>query len=244
MKVFCVGLGKTGTSTFAECMTRLGFWHRTGPGPWGLLMRQSGRTEPLMRLAAEYDSVDDFPWPYLYRELAEHFPDARFVLTKRCDPDTWFDSLSAHYDRAGGSLEWRLAYGLDSPYGARDELIDLYERHNRAVARYFSGTGRLKELVWENGDGWAELCDFLDLPRPAGPLPHRNAARNKDPVRNLDRLVRQGKLEQAEYLCRLYRAERPELLDRFMDLIEPGDLNAPVKTRLRHRLKGRRWVKG
>lgn len=244
MKVFCVGLGKTGTSTFAECMTQLGFWHRTGPGPWGLLMHQAGRTEPLMRLAAQYDSLDDFPWPYLYRELAEHFPDARFVLTKRCDPDTWFDSLRAHYDRAGSSLEWRLAYGLESPYGARDDLIGLYERHNREVAAYFSGTGRLKELVWEAGDGWPELCEFLDVPRPSGPLPHRNAARSKDPERNLERLVRQGKLEQAEYLCRLYRADRPELLDRFMRLIEPGDLDAPVKTRLRHRLKGRRWVKG
>jgi len=243
-RVFCVGLGKTGTGTFAECMARLGCWHRTGPGPWGLLMHAAGRFEPLLRLAAHYNSVDDFPWPYLYRELAQRFPDAQFVLTRRRDAGTWYASLCKHYDRAGPSLELRRAYGVDSPHAARAELIELYEQHIRNVDAYFEGTGRLLTLCWDTGDGWRELCDFLGMTAPEEALPHRNAAYDKDPQRNLERLVRKGKLEHAEYFCQLHADTRPELRERFLELLEPPDLRAPGRTRLRHRFKRDRWVKG
>jgi len=243
-RVFCVGLGKTGTGTFAECMTRLGFWHRTGPGAWGLLMREAGKVQPLLQLATHYDGVDDFPWPYLYRELAETFPDARFVLTRRQDPETWYASLCNHYDRAGPSLELRKAYGVHSPHEARNELIALYEQHNRAVADCLGRTGRLLELCWDAGDGWEKLCHFLDIDVPDEVFPHRNASREKDLQRNLERLVRKGKLEHAEYLCDLHATERPDLRDRFLELLEPSDLSAPRRARLRHWIKGKKWVKG
>jgi sulfotransferase family protein len=28
--------------------------------------------------------------------------------------------------------------------------------------------------VWEVGEGWEPLCEFLEVPVPDGPLPHEN----------------------------------------------------------------------
>lgn len=243
MKVFCIGLGKTGTSTFAECMTRLGFFHRTGPGTYGLLQLRAGNKETLLDLAGHYDSLDDYPWPFLYRELADRFPDARFVLTVRRDTDTWLRSLCRHYDRAGSSLEIRLAYGHSSPYEEPEGLRRMYEEHNEAVAEHFRGTERLRILNWDRGDGWSDLCGFLGLPVPSSPFPHRNAATTKDPNRTLERLVRKGKLDHAEYFSRIHQNEHPELMDRLIELVQPEDVRHPGRSFWKHRLRGKRWVR-
>lgn len=243
MKVFCVGLGKTGTSTFAECMSRLGFLHRTGPGPYGLLQWRAGNSDALLDLAERYDSLDDYPWPFLYRELAERFPDARFVLTVRRDTDTWLRSLCRHYDRAGSSLETRLAYGHASPYQDPEAHRRMYEEHNRAVEEYFQGSDRLCVLSWDRGDGWPELCGFLGLPTPATSLPHRNAATQKDPGRTLERLVRKGKWDHAEYFTRVHQDDHPELKDRLIELLRPEDVRHPRKSFWKHRLRGKRWIR-
>ena len=40
------------------------------------------------------------------------------------------------------------------------------QRHNDEVRQYFAGSGRLLEMNLEQGDGWPELCPFLDRPIP------------------------------------------------------------------------------
>lgn len=242
-KVFCVGLGKTGTSTFALCMTKLGRLHRTGPGAYGLLRLKRGDTETLLDLAARYDSVDDFPYPYLYRELAEHFPDARFVLTVRRNTETWLHSVCRHHERAGDSLERRLAYGHRSPYDDLDAHRQLYEAHNAAVQDYFAGTGRLRVLSWDRGDGWDELCEFLDEPIPDQSFPHRNASAQKSPARTVERLVRKGKWDHAERFCHENREQHPELQDRLAELLAPEDIRRPELTAWKQRLRRRRWIR-
>lgn len=243
MKVFCIGLGKTGTSTFAECMVQLGFLHRTGPGPYGLLQYRAGRTRELMELAGRYDSLDDYPWPYLYRELAEAFPEARFVLTVRKDTETWFRSLCKHFDRAGSSLELRLAYGWASPYEDPEAHKQLYEEHNRTVQEYFAESGRLCVLSWDQGDGWQQLGDFLGVEVPAGLVPHRNAAEQKPPHRTLERLVRKGKWDHAEYFCRIQQERHPELREQLVELLAPEDVSRPILSGIKRRLRRRRWVR-
>jgi len=243
MKVFCVGLGKTGTSTFAECMSRLGFVHRTGPGAYGLLQYQAGNIDALLDLAGRYDSVDDYPWPFLYRALAERYPNAKFVLTVRETTEAWLKSLCRHYDRAGSSLEVRLAYGYSSPYEDLDAHRQMYEAHNRDVERYFRGSQRFRVLSWDGGDGWQELCDFLDLDVPTEALPHRNAAGQKDPGRTLERLVRKGKWDHAEYFARQHEENHPELYSRLIELLRPHDVRYPKWSKWRRQARGKRWVR-
>lgn len=173
-KVFCVGLSKTGTKTLARCLEILGYDHFG----WreGLTERVlTGSVEEAFEIADSHESFDDWPWPALYLELDERYPDARFILTVRRDVDTWFRSLVAHADRVGPTAERRLTFGCDHPEDDEKEVKRLYERHNREVRSHFRDRpGKLVELCWEAGSGWEDLCGFLGEPVPAVSLPHEN----------------------------------------------------------------------
>ncbi len=63
------------------------------------------------------------------------------------------------------------------PYDHKTEHVRLYEDHLESVRDYFRARpNALLEVCWEEGDGWAELAAFLDLPVPALPFPHPNRA--------------------------------------------------------------------
>ena len=191
-KVFCIGLGKTGTSTFAQCARVLGYRHRTGPILHGLALHRLGDTAALLRYCERHDSFDDFPWPLAYREMAQRFPDARFVLTRRRDATTWFRSLAAHDLRYGPREAGKLAYGHYEQRHHEAEMVALYERHLEEARAFFAGTGRMVELCWEEGHGWPELCGFLGHSVPDTPLPRMNIATGKTPRAIVEGLCARG----------------------------------------------------
>jgi len=240
VKVFCLGLSKTGTSTFGECMRAMGLRHRTGPGDYGVVLRHAGRLDPLWAIAERYDSFDDLPWPLLYRELAERLPDARFVLTVRRDTETWYRSWCQHRDRVGPTVASRLVYGPTTPQADPAGHKDYYEHHNAAVQAYFEGTDRLLTMCWERGDGYRELGAFLGLKVPPYPPPRRNAAAAKDPRRALRRLVLQGKTDHAEYFARTMNARDPGLYDYFIELLAEREVE---RLERRERQSRRRWLR-
>ncbi len=65
-KIFCIGLGRTGTTTFQDCMQILGYKHRGWLGPeLGLMaMLDFKSIRPTIEL---YDSFDDYPFLLFYR---------------------------------------------------------------------------------------------------------------------------------------------------------------------------------
>jgi hypothetical protein len=191
-KIFCIGLGKTGTSTFAQCARVLGYRHRTGPIFHGLSLYRLGDMESLREIARGHDSFDDFPWPLTYREMARDFPDARFVLTRRRDSATWFRSLAAHDLRYGPREAGKLAYGYYEQRFHPEEMTALYDRHLDEVRAFFEGSGRLLEVCWEEGDGWAELCAFLAHDLPDDPFPRMNTATGRSPRAIVDGLCAKG----------------------------------------------------
>lgn len=66
------------------------------------------------------------------------------------------------------------------PLGKKEEHIAVYHRHNRGVRQHFSGReDALLEVCWEEGDGWEELCTFLNRPKPDKPLPHEKRGRSE-----------------------------------------------------------------
>ena len=196
-KLFCIGLGKTGTSTFAQCARVLGYRHRTGPIFHGLALHRLGDHGPLHDQIARHDSFDDFPWPLMYRDLAARYPEARFVLTRRRDAGTWFRSLSSHDLRYGPREAAKMAYGYYEQRFHPEEMKALYERHLDEVRTFFDGTDRLLEVCWEEGDGWAELCGFLGLAVPNAPFPRMNTAGQRAPEAVVEGLCREGKLAAA-----------------------------------------------
>ena len=139
----------------------------------------------------------DWPGGYFYRELAEAYPQAKVLLSVR-DPESWEPSFreTIWAMSYGDSLMPLLAH-------ARAEIDPTWARYLAFVERMFWGPqgsfakgnaepGQLIEqmlehteavraaipperlLVWEVGEGWGPLCEFLGVPEPQTPLPHAN----------------------------------------------------------------------
>src|ERR1700761_786471 len=98
LKIVGTGLGRTGTKSMQTALNRLGF------GPCHHMVEMFARPEtfPHWIAAAEgarnwdvlfdgYESMVDWPGVKYWRELVDHYPDAKVLHTVR-DPDQWFDS--------------------------------------------------------------------------------------------------------------------------------------------------------
>ena len=181
MKVFGIGLNKTGTKTLGTYLQAFGFRHRsydsdnTRTSP-SYDLYQAGQVDRLLDIMEDYDSCEDWPWPLLYQQLDERFPDARFVLTVRASADVWYRSLCNMAVRLGPFPLWeRLVYGHAMPQGHRQQHVEIYQTHNARVSEYFRDRpGKLLTVCWERGDDVAALARFLDLPVPALPAVHEN----------------------------------------------------------------------
>ena len=187
IKVFGIGLNKTGTTTLATCMDHLGLRHLSFRRD---LFKAYARDElaPVFDAVEQYESFEDWPYPLMFRELHERYGEqARFILTTRASPTAWLESLKAHTMRANPLNQTnRLAYGYDYPHGYEAEHLAFYEHHNAAVRAFFAEKERERvflDVCWENGDGWKEICAFLDMPVPDAPFPHayRGATLAVDP---------------------------------------------------------------
>lgn len=129
----------------------------------------------LMAWVAMHDSFEDWPWPLIYREIDGTFPGSKFILTRRINPDVWFDSLCKHAERTGPTVFRQAIYGFEMPHHHKREHIRYYEEHLQSVREHFKGRPEaLLEVCWEEGSGWTELARFLDLPQPDVPFPHAN----------------------------------------------------------------------
>lgn len=177
-KVIGVGYNKTGTTTLGACLKILGSERHTSISREALLLNYVGETDAVLRLMDYYTSFEDWPWPLVFREAYDRFPDAKFILTTRADEDVWFESLTNHAERGtrGGKPNIRrYVYGFDDPTEDRSHHITAYRTHNDAVREFFADKpGSLLEVCWERGDGWKELCGFLGVPVPDAPFPHMN----------------------------------------------------------------------
>lgn len=131
-----------------------------------------------------YPSAVDWPTACFFRELAEEYPSAKFVLTER-DPERWADSfgatiytLLAGKDEAPPEMQAWLGMCGDViaktgfPAGMdRNQLAEAFIAHNNAVKETIPAS---RLLVFEVKQGWEPLCEFLDAPVPSDPFPRTN----------------------------------------------------------------------
>jgi len=197
VKVFGIGLNKTGTTTLGTCLRRLGYRHSS----FDLRLLEQVRLGDLRGLKAaveRHDSFEDWPYPLVFTQLDRLFPGSRFILTRRRSPGAWLRSLQAHSlrtDPAIGSRSRTLAYGWPFPQLNRRAHLSLYQAHLLRVRRYFRHRPQdLLEVCWEEEASWGPLCAFLGHPVPEGPFPHANPGRRGDLLRLLHnrRLIRRG----------------------------------------------------
>ena len=182
VKVFCIGFQKTGTSSMRDALTQLGY---DVAGVFGRDMSLPELRETYMRqglqIARDYDSVEDMPWPLIFRELDAEFPGSKFILTLR-DTDRWYKSITSHFGARPYHLQ-QLTYGDDAPapVGHETRYRAVYEAHNAAVREYFAGRpDDLLVMELERGDGWEKLGKFLAVAVPSGSFVRTNTSTQRE----------------------------------------------------------------
>lgn len=145
-----------------------------------------------------FQATVDWPGAFFYRELTDVYPDAKVLLSVR-DGVSWarsmrdtiwailfgdclmhdlssartrIDPLWADYISLVTSM-WGKSGLLGAVEGGFDEdaLARAMERYNDEVCQSVPAD---RLLVWSPADGWEPLCEFLDVPVPAGQLPRVN----------------------------------------------------------------------
>lgn len=185
MKVFGIGFHKTGTTSLAVAFKALGL---SVTGPNNVDDRDIADTylDIARKLSQEYDSFQDNPWPLVYREMDEMWPDAKFILTTR-DPDRWIKSQVSHFGAKSTPMrEVIYGKGRGMPFGNEEHYKATMAAHNEAVRAYFADRpGKLLELDITQGHGWDVICPFLGIDEPAEPFPHRNDKRKRSLIKRV-----------------------------------------------------------
>lgn len=185
-KVICLGLPKTGTTTFGRCAVTLGY--EKAPYDVELVRQVAAKdTSAVGPALARHDCFEDWPWPVVYRDAYKLEPEAAYILTVRKDANIWLESIRNHTARNPSAESKQLRthlFGDSDPWGQGEKYKDFYESHNEQVASFFSDKAdQFATVCWERGDGWEELCALLRLEVPANTaFPHANSKASRERV--------------------------------------------------------------
>lgn len=183
MKVFGIGLPRTGTSSLSAALASLG------------CLPSLHNPRDVAAIAA-CGAATDITIACRFAQLAVIWPDARFILTTRPSL-SWLDSCARHYGAemereaacrrgtAEASGDWFGAEAYLRVFGARTfeprAWARIYREHERAVARCFHrAPWRLLKIditaAVPAHEKWAALAGFLGLavPRDGLDFPHEN----------------------------------------------------------------------
>lgn len=195
LKVIGAGFGRTGTHSLKNAIEQLGFGPchhmyevRRSPeqiAAWSNIVR--GSAPDWDGLFDGYVSQVDWPGSHYWQDLAAHFPDAKVILTTR-NAEAWYASICKTIllsstigrtqdpdveGRAGSELIYQLA--LQNIFGGRlndkEFALQVYAKHQQNVINSLPAE---RLLVFDVQEGWAPLCDFLDVDRPENPFPFGN----------------------------------------------------------------------
>lgn len=206
-KIFVIGFHKTGTTSLAKALLVLGYRVCGFVNPKKGIEPSSHSREELFEstykpLLDEYDAFEDTPWFIFYKELAEKYPDAKFILTIR-PAEKWYKSAVKHfggYDRR--SFHW-IYDGHGDPDGNRDLYMEKYARHNQEVIEYFKKLNKELLIMRMPEDfNWDVLCNFLECSKPFGSFPHANSASDRLTIKR--RIIYQLK-------SKYYKWDNPEV---------------------------------
>jgi hypothetical protein len=177
--VFCLGYPKTGTTSLYHALRILGyrtvrlFRIETFVNAPSLaeytteLERQHWKPFIDEMKRYRYDAYTSFPIGYLglFEDLDHAFPHSKFILTTRTP-----DQYAASYDKFFHQSPWEATTTVDL-----EREVTEFTEHNTRVVNYFRDKpDQLLCLDIINGEGWPQLCPFLDKPVPKRPFPHKN----------------------------------------------------------------------
>ena len=188
LKVVGSGLARTGTKSLQTALNMLGFGpcHHmvevfAKPETMALWIEAAAGRPDWEAIFADYHSMVDYPGAHYWRQLADYYPSAKVLHSER-DPDKWFDSTQATIFEPASLVtrpESPMApffQSFSGPFRAdmhdRAYMTDYFRRHNEEVKRTIPPE---RLLVYEAGQGWEPLCQFLGVPVPNAPYPSENS---------------------------------------------------------------------
>lgn len=195
MKVFCIGLNKTGTTSLESTFRHLKFKINkqiTGERLFDDYLK--GNYQPIINLCNnDKEFYQDIPFslPNTYKILEKHFPDAKFILNIRDTPEIWTDSLIRFHKKifykgkkpvkkVVKSIKYiRKSYVYDflsKVCGTPDEnlydketLIKFYNTYNNNVIEYFKDKpDKLLVINLSNENDLSCMCKFLNIENTYG----------------------------------------------------------------------------
>jgi hypothetical protein len=190
LKVIGAGFGRTGTLTLKTALEMLGFGpcHHmveviANPGQVPFWNRAAkGQISDWDEIYGDYRATVDWPGCRFYAELADFYPEAKVILSRR-DAERWYDSMSEtiipsmnftgkvsedHPLLFGDLIISRDAFNYNF---SKDNVIAAFERHNAEVQRCIPAD---RLLVFEASQGWEPLCAHLGVRVPDSPFPRVN----------------------------------------------------------------------
>ena len=172
MKIFCIGLPRTGTTTICAAFEMLGF--------------SSKHIYETLNMSDfnKYDAYADTPiWaPDVFKRLYDHYPDAKFIYTYR-DINKWMASIIRFkwfaMPNVFNNMATKLAYEsvFSYPFNQDSWIIDFYN-HKKIVDLFFKDKPLLRIDITDEATGeekWKKICEFLEVEIPKEEFPNKNA---------------------------------------------------------------------
>lgn len=200
-KIFCIGLNKTGTTSLKIAMQELGFPIGNQRKAEEFIFDWGNRDfRKLIRYCntAQFFQDSPFSFPFTFIVLDQAFPNSKFILTIRDDPDQWYNSITKFHAKIWGKdgriptkedlmeatyqekgrpwISNRMKFDTpeDDPY-KKDVLIKYYNNHNQNVIDYFKHKDeQLLILNVSDEDAYNKLCNFVGKEPMGKTFPWKN----------------------------------------------------------------------
>ena len=189
-KIFVLGYNKTGTKSLAEALRILGYdvLHTRGgdssQGSLDKIYENLKNNHSVLRGLEKYDCYLDYPIfePIVFSHIVDEYPDAKYIsLTRSLDGYVKSVLRDKIKRLEGGDVDsWNWL-------GVGDK--EVFENYPEYQKEWVKGKTKFKHqsnLRWlekkgidylnfnicDDGDGWEELCSFLDRLIPNEDFPH------------------------------------------------------------------------
>lgn len=206
-RIFCIGSGKTGTTSTETALRDLGYKLGNQVKAEMLLDRYVERDfRTIAKFCKKAEAFQDAPFCFKYTFIAldQAFPGSRFVLTVRDNPEQWYKSLVNYHTKMYSSSDspptvedlkaadyryrgyaWDVrskVFGItesDDPYD-RQKHIDYYNEHNAMVIDYFRHRKDLLVINVAKKGSYGRFCTFLGREPLYEEFPWENKTKDVD----------------------------------------------------------------
>ncbi|KIJ48072.1 hypothetical protein M422DRAFT_777946 [Sphaerobolus stellatus SS14] len=199
-KIIGLGLGRTGTSSLLIAFESLGIkpaYHmfsiikrksKEEFDQWTKIALEGGTVEEIRTLLDPYPVILDYPAAMFPELVYEAYPDAKFILASTVrDPAKW--ALSVQNTFGKSREQYRTAPSSDPFWQAWyefvtkivDEWFHSGVRYTHGAEEFVKHRERVKKavpadklLIYEVGEGWDRLTEFIGIGTPTESFPHVN----------------------------------------------------------------------